>query len=308
VAEFDERDYGVDLDNSGELSRADTIAYSDEPGSMKLIGRAGVLQGHNRIHLEPGLFPESAEFFHSLRYLDISKEREVTQAPRVKEIRYSVKKRWYPPVILARFAADEIKEKAYTPDRPRWVRGNQEFGVSNALGWQYRGFIEDGDGDLRPQTHEELVFCVGCHSGIGATTDSNFSFARKIGDNEIGYLSGMTAYGGARSPLATSAQRLSPELHTVLKGYAAYFEHNGSLNDFRNLSADISGDLTAQSLRSLFWPSAGNAMLLNKAYRTIVQEQSYVRGRDAIISPLVYILRKVEKGAETGVTTPVEQP
>jgi hypothetical protein len=226
----------------------------------------------------------------------------------VKEVRYGVKKRWYPPVMLARFAADEIKEKAYTPDRPRWVRGNQEFGVSNALGWQYRGFIEDGDGDLRPQTHEELVFCVGCHSGIGATTDSNFSFARKLGDSEIGYLSGITAYAGASGSPTTSDQSLSPELHAVLKGYAAYFEHNRSLNDFRNLGADISGPLTAQRLQYLFWPSAGNAMLMNKAYRTIVQEQSYARGRDAIISPLVYILREVEKGEETGVTTPVEQP
>jgi hypothetical protein len=37
------------------------------------------------------------------------------------------------------------------------------------------------DGSLRPQSMEESTFCAGCHGGIGATTDSIFSFARKLG-------------------------------------------------------------------------------------------------------------------------------
>jgi hypothetical protein len=41
-------------------------------------------------------------------------------------------------------------------------------------------FIEDADGALRPQTHEELAFCVRCHGGVGTTRDGIFSFARKI--------------------------------------------------------------------------------------------------------------------------------
>ena len=187
------------------------------------------------------------------------------------------------------------------------VRGNQEFGVSNRLGWQYRGFIEDREGKLRPQTHEELVFCVGCHSGIGATSDSNFSFTRKLDDVETGYLSGVaTIYSDNTGLLARSEKKVSPEFAAILAGYAGYFEHNGSLNDFRNLGINVRGPLTAQRLQVLLWPDEKSAMLMNKAYRTIVQEQSFTRGRDAVTSPLVHILHDVEEGATTGVTMPVQ--
>ena len=202
-----------------------------------------------------------------MRYLDVSDEGDVIPASRVKEVRYSIKRRWYPRRVLARFAADEVKEKAYTPDRPRWVRGNQEFGVSNSLAWQYRGFIEDRDGWLRPQTHQELVSCVGCHSGIGATTDSNFSFARKITTGDAEYFA----------------------------GYATYLEQNHALNDYRSLSYDIRLPLDKQNIESFLWPDAENATLMNKAYLTIVQEQSYTKGRDATVSPLIYMRQQLEE-------------
>ena len=299
VAPFDEHEYGVDLDKNGRLNLTNSIVFSDQPGAMQLIGKAGQLQTHDRIHLEAGLFPESTEFFHSLRYLHVASNGEVTQAARVKEVRYSVKKRWHSPTQLARFAADEIKEKAYTPDRPRWVRGNQEFGVSNRLAWQYQGFIEDRDGDLRPQTHQELVFCVGCHSGIGATTDSNFSFARKFSDGQASYFVnaiGATNYAGAEHEVAP--------IYDLLAQYTGYIQQNHALNDFRNIKGDIRLPLDAQRMRSLLWSTAKNAVLKNKAYRLVVQEQSYTAGRDAIVAPLVYIHQELEEGTQTGVTIP----
>ena len=274
---FDEHIYGVDLDKNGELNKADTIAFRSQPGAMKLVGKAGELQRHSKVHLEPGLFPEFTEFYHSLRYLDVSENGGVVPAARVKELRYSIKKRWYPPTTLARFATDEAREKTYMPDRPRWVRGNQEFGVSNALAWQYQGFIEDKKGELRPQTHQELAFCVGCHGGIGATTDSNFSFPRKL-----------------------------TEADDMLAGYTAYLQHNHALNDYRNLDDDFHPPTDKQNIGALLWPDAESAMLKNKAYRIIVREQSYTRGRDATVSPLRHIRREFDKGESTGIETPVE--
>jgi hypothetical protein len=300
VEPFDENDYGIDLNRDGKLDRAHAIVFDGEPGSMKLIGRAGVLQGHGRIHLEPGLFPVSTEFFHSLRYLAVSESGEVRAAARMKEIRYSVKKRWYSPQELARFVAGEQRDKAYTPDRPRWVRGNQEFGVSNSLAWQYRGFIEDREGQLRPQTHQELVSCVGCHSGIGATTDSNFSFARKLTDGGSDYFS-----LDASSPVKTSKESASPEIEKFLDEYDFYFQTNGALNDFRNASVEVKLPVTRQDIRSYFWPGAEDAVRMNKAYRVTVQEQSYTQGREPLVSPPDTMLRDIEAGKKTGVKVPI---
>jgi hypothetical protein len=306
VPQFDEREHGVDLDNNGELNSADTIAYRGESGAMLLVGKAGELQSRGKVHLEQGLFPEFTEFYHSLRYLDVSVEGDVIPASRVKEVRYSIKRRWYPPAVLARFAADEIKEKAYTPDRPRWVRGNQEFGVSNRLAWQYQGFIEDRDGELRPQSHQELVFCVGCHSGIGATTDSNFSFARKLSAGDVEYFAGYTGKSFDRGSSGAAPYEVeSASLKGIVDGYATYLEENHALNDYRSLNYDAHLPVDRQDIGSLLWPDAEDAKLMNKAYRVIVQEQSYTKGRDATVSSLLYIRKELEKGEETGIEIPV---
>jgi len=297
---IDEKTFSVDLDRNGRLSETDTVAFSAEPGAMKLVGMAGRLQAIDKVHLEAGLFPEFTEFFHTLRYLQVNPEGGVTLAPRMKEVRHAIKKRWYFPAQLSGFANDEAKEKAYTPDRPRWVRGNQEYGVSNALAWQYHGFIEDAQGKLRPQTHEELVFCVGCHSGIGATTDSNFSFARKLGDGHGNYF----LHGGSVFPGSAAEYDTDPGVNDLLDEFAAYFEHNGAANDFRSRDVSFKPPLDIPQLRTLLWPSAEGALLLNKAYRLIVLEQSYTNGRDAIIDHLQFMHREVEEGAETGVEAP----
>jgi hypothetical protein len=272
-----------------------------------LVGKAGELQSYGKVHLEPGLFPVFTEFYHSLRYLDVSDEGNVIAASRVKEIRYSIKGRWYPRWMLARFAADEVKEKAYTPDRPRWVRGNQEFGVSNSLAWQYRGFIEDKDGWLRPQSHEELVSCVGCHSGIGATIDSNFSFARKLTTGDAEYFAG---YEGKSldegGPDAVPYEGESAALQSIVDGYATYIKQNGALNDYRSLDYDIRLPLDKQDIGSFLWPDAEKAMLMNKAYLIIVREQSYTKGRDATVSPPRYLRQQLEKDEKTGIEIPIE--
>jgi hypothetical protein len=77
------------------------------------------------------------------------------------------------------------------------------------------------------------------------------------------------------------------------------------VNDYRSLNYDVHLPLDKQDIGSLLWPDAENTKLMNKAYRVIVQEQSYTRGRDATVSPLLYIRQEFEKGEETGIETPI---
>jgi hypothetical protein len=174
------------------------------------------------------------------------------------------------------------------------------------LAWQYQGFIEDRAGWLRPQTHQELVFCVGCHSGIGATTDSNFSFARKLSAGDVEYFAGYTgkSLDKGRSR-AVPYEGESANLKSIVDGYATYLEENHALNDYRSLNYDVHLPVDKQEIGSLLWPDAENAKLMNKAYRVIVQEQSYTRGRDANVSPLPTIRREFEKDEKTGIETPI---
>ena len=77
-------------------------------------------------------------------------------------------------------AVTETLDQAQSSDSARDVPLG-ERGVYNGQGWFYQGFIEARDGSLRPQDYEETAFCVGCHGGVGATTDGDAAFSRKLG-------------------------------------------------------------------------------------------------------------------------------
>jgi hypothetical protein len=46
--------------------------------------------------------------------------------------------------------------------------------------WLMGGWIEDKNGNLRPQSEEEMAFCMACHGAISGTVDNTFSFWRKL--------------------------------------------------------------------------------------------------------------------------------
>jgi hypothetical protein len=48
------------------------------------------------------------------------------------------------------------------------------------------------------------------------------------------------------------------------------------------------------SIYPLITPSKERALALNKAYKLIVAEQSYIFGRDAVLKPAKNVLKKVE--------------
>lgn len=316
-APVDEAMLNADLDKDGRLGRATLIRYDWAPlqgRTMSYVGKARLELAAGRVHLAAGLFPEGTEFLHSVRYLDADDLGNVTMARRFKELRYTVKKSWYSYSDLKEMALKEVREKAVNPERTRQFAGNAEIGLSNGQGWTYQGFIEDRQGRLRPQSYEETAFCIGCHSGIGATTDGIFAFPRKFTERSFQngwYHWTQKGLAGTPEPLRRDGQ---PE-------YAHYLVHNGAADEFReNLEAilkffDGEGNLKPDAtnrLRSdisvLLLPSRQRALTLDKAYKAIVEEQSYVLGRDATVKPAVNVHRSIVIGTPSGIVQAVEGP
>ncbi|MGA9523898.1 MAG: hypothetical protein WBV82_20725 [Myxococcaceae bacterium] len=316
IPSTDETQLGVDLDGDGQLGTADKVKYRWTPGEgtpMTWVGAAQKLQDAGKVHLLAGLFPEGTELAHGVYYLDVVDGRP-TLAKRMKELRYMVKAAWlsYGDHELA--ATNETMEALEKPDATRRIEGNAEVGVGNRAGWRLQGFIEDADGALRPQTREEHGYCLGCHSGVAATDDSVFSFGRKLPDDAFqgGWFHGSQRdLRGLPEPLRADGQ---PE-------YAHYLQHNGAGDEFRANTEVLErfftsdGKLNEDALRALrsdistlLLPSPERALNLNKAYRVIVREQSFIRGRDATVAPSANVHRDLSTSEEeltTGITQPL---
>jgi hypothetical protein len=209
-------------------------------------------------------------------------------------------------------AAGEFKEKHDFPDRLRVIRGNLEAGVANDQGWFYAGMIEDAAGELRPQSYEELAFCVGCHSGIGATTDSSFAFPRKL---QAGNSHRDGWYHWSQKDLRGLPERIRSDGQPE---YAFYLASNGAGDEYRENPEvrarffDAAGRPKAEMLQrlrqdisELLYASPARALQLAKAYRVIVREQSFNKGRDPVITPLRNVHRQVDGGTPTGVEQPL---
>lgn len=281
IAPSDEAELGVDLDRDGTLAIATKVAFRWAPRrgeTMQWVGRARELQARGEAPLAAGLLPVGTEILHSVRYLDVDADGRVTMAARMKELRYARKRGWRSYGELEQAVAAETKEKHDHPDRLRQVFGDVEHGVLTGTGWVYQGFIEDRHGELRPQTFEESVFCVGCHSGVGATSDGIFSLARKPAAS--------TPDGGWQHPLQADATARAELRRRDGRGeIASWIEQSGAASD---------GPI----------PSRSRALALDVAYREIVRAQSFTAGRDAtIVAADAWDV--VPAGESTGITAPV---
>lgn len=317
IEPVDEQALGVDLDKNGVLGTARKIKFDWAPREgrdMRYVGQAQTMQEAGKIHLAAGLFPEGTEFLHSVRYLDVTEKGEVSMAPRMKELRYAVKRTWYSYGQLQSQAVQEAKEKDQFPDRLRQITGNAEVGLSNGQGWIYQGFIEDKAGNLRPQTYEENMYCMGCHGGIGATTDSNFSFPRKLADgtpNNAWLHTAQMRFKGMPEPVRADGEG----------EYSHYLQHNGAGDELRENQEillkffDAQGQLKPQALSELqsdisklIIPSPNRALALNKRYKIIVDEQRFIWGRDATLRPAENVHQIVEEGQLSGIEQPLAGP
>lgn len=248
-----------------------------------------------KLHIAPGLYPLGTEFLHSVRYIQPTKNN-VKLSNRMKELRYAKKIRWYNYWEQQQISDEEFREDDEYPDRVSIYPYYGEYGISNKRGWVYQGFIEDKKGELRPQNHEETLYCIGCHASIGAITDSTFAYPRKfafghwdkkglkdIVDKDNEYLNYLKNNNHAN------------EFRTNEEVYHKFFK-NGKLNlkEVKKIKTDIS---------YLLIPSKKRALLLNKAYKIIVDEQSYIYGRDAHIKPLVNVHKEVKQDESTHLTS-----
>lgn len=309
----DESSLGVDLDKDGQLAEARTVKFDWAPLEqrfMSYVGRAGELQQAGQVHLAAGLFPEGTEFLHSVRYIDLDEQGEVRLAPRMKELRYARKSSWYTYSELKGINDREGAERALDADILKSVPGDFERGLFSQ-GWVYQGFIEDSAGKLRPQSQEESLFCMGCHGGIGATTDTIFSYPRRL--SHEAYRQGW--YHWSQQGLRGIPE---PRLADGTYEYSRYLEVNGAGDEFRanteviqrffDEQGQLKSDLVEalhQDIGLLLLPSAQRALALNKAYRVIVKEQSFDQGRDATSVPPSNVHESVLQNQATGVARPV---
>jgi len=281
VEPVDERLLGFDLDGDGAL-RAGTTRIRRLP--PRYAGAA------HEVPLVAQAYPRGTELLHSVRYLD--PDAPTRMAAHMKELRYMRKVEDLDDWGRQRAYADEAEDKA--AGKLPVYQGDPEVGLLTPWGWQLQGYIEDARGALRVQTEEEHRFCMGCHGHLGVTIDQTFSFARKVPGadgwrhQDLRGLQDRPQVGHARPELATYFARVrggdetrsNEELRTRFFG-----EHREDL-----ARAAVGGD---RDLAWALYPSRARALALDKAYLAIVREQSFVRGRDALLAPATRVHAKI---------------
>ncbi len=319
IEPVDEKKYGVDLDQDGTLGTAEKVTFLwEKPDynattrklenfSMSYVGTPKAMLKSNEHLIAPGLYPVGTEFLHSVRYIDVNANDTVSMAPRMKELHYGKKMAWNNYGQLFNAADAEAKEKAAFPERLRNVGGNSEEGMQSGTGWIYQGFIEDASGELRAQNFEESLFCMGCHGGIGATTDTTFAFARKFDANST--MRDWYHWSQKEQPFKNLPE---PKREDGKGEYTLYLEANSAGDEFRANDEvmekffDANGTIKSvevakmqNDISHLIIPSTQRALELNKAYKIIVQEQSFIYGRDAHVGALQNVHEEVAPSTPT---------
>lgn len=310
----DEREFGSDLDGDGVLGTATRVAFVWPPKPGRPFGYVGQAAGLDRAKdgwPAAGLYPRGTEFLHSLRYLDVEGD-QVRMAARMKELRYMRKTRWLTYSDLQLAAEAEAREKEKQPDKLKRVLADVERGVGTGTGWLMQGFIEDAGGALRPQNVEETTACIGCHGGVGATTDSTFSFARKLAPGsapqEGWYHWRQHGLKGIPEPRRADGQGeyahwlaqvgAGDDYGTNDEVQARFFRRDGTLQPaaVKALAKDIS---------VLLVPSPRRALLLDRATLALVKAQRFERGRDVTVGAPPKVRARLEQDGATGISEAV---
>lgn len=190
------------------------------------------------VNLEKGVYPIGTEFAHPLHYVDVAADGQNsmisrfpgTRATRVKEIRYMYK--W-----------EDFRHYQFRPgdkEEGSVIYGNDNQGwIDNGAGWYLAGWIEDANGNLRPQKREEMMQCLGCHSavrktefpsftsGTGNTVDSTWALPRKFagaaGWKEMDYLGYLASTGVVADATPGRAVLGDPVNRGMAKGEFRHF-------------------------------------------------------------------------------------
>jgi len=307
IDDVDENIYGIDLNKNGILDKTNKVKYKWEPlrgFNMFYVGMAKIYQEEQKIFTRAGLYPKNTEFLHTVRYLDI-KNNSISLSNRLKELRYA--KKVYSPsyMDLSSTTIQANIEKEDDGDIHEVFKINPEIGISNGKGWRYLGFLEDKNGDLRPSTKEELIYCIGCHNNLGATTDTTFVFQRKLDSKEF--------QKGWYHWKQKSLKGLSePKRADGKYEYSYYLENNHAGDEFRENQEIIKKFFNSvgvlkkdeveklhKDITHLLMPSIKRAMQLNKTYKLIVEEQSFIYGRDTTMKPSKNIHKNLQENQTT---------
>ncbi|HWO17528.1 MAG TPA: hypothetical protein VNO30_02090 [Kofleriaceae bacterium] len=290
IEPVDERLGGADLDGDGALG--DGTARVRKLPRTYAGGAAGVA-------IVPQAFPLGTELLHSVRYLD--PDAPTVMAARLKELRYMRKIEDPDDWGRQRAYAEEAEDK--TAGKLPVYQGDFEVGLITPWGWQLQGYIEDKAGALRLQTDEEHRFCMGCHGHLGVTIDQTFSIARKVPGaagwrpQDLRGLADRPQVGHPAPELVVYFSRVQGGDETRSnEELRARFFPGGKLAEAELRRAAVGGD------RDLAWalvPTRARALALDKAYLAIVREQSFVRGRDAMLAPATRVHERITE-AGTG--------
>jgi hypothetical protein len=243
------------------------------------------------------VYPGGTEFLHSVRYVD--PDAPTLMATRMKELRYA-RKVQAPDSWRVQAVYEEEFENKQRGRLPLYA-GAPDVGLLNDFGWQLQGFIEDAEGRLRLQTQEEHLFCMGCHSNIGVTVDQTFAFPRKVPGKEgwrhqdLRGIPDVPQMGHVKPEVLTYFERVQggDEFRANDEILARFFP-GGTLDEATVRRAAKGGD---KDLAFLLTPSRERALALDKAYRALVREQSFTKGRDTLIAPPKNVHPAVENGS-----------
>lgn len=275
---LDETAVGLDLDGDGTLE-PEVHALRGLP--THYVGAAA------EVPVVRGTYPMGTEFVHSVRYLDPDAPAMI--ATRMKELRYMRKER--DPQrrhYVALYAAEaDDKEKGVLPR----YGGNAKTGLLNPFGWRIQGYIEAEDGRLRLQTYEEHMFCMGCHSSIGVTADSTFSFGRKVPG-----ASGWAYQNVDDVPDVPQVGHVQGEIQTYLERVGGGDELRANTEMLARFFNDGAPDTKGELLPALIAPSRERALALNKAYWALVKAQGFALGRDTLLAPPQNVHPKIDNG------------
>lgn len=274
---------GTDLDGNGAL----------EPAVSTIVRQPNYVGDASESTVYDMLYPEGTAFLHTVRYVNVDENGEISVSPRMKEVRYMVKKKFLTMGQLKGRYYLERKEKHF--ENLPYANDYGAEGVSNKHGWTLLGFIEDAQGNLRQQNHEEQFFCTGCHKSVGSIIDETFSFPRKLaGVDGWGYInlkdiSDVPNIGEQKGEFLTYLERVGggDEFRQNQEMLERWFNEDGSV--------DVQKVQAQPSIYELITPSPRRALDMNKAYRTIVQEQSFIYGRDATLVEASNVLSEVDE-------------
>ncbi|MGE0395353.1 MAG: hypothetical protein AB7T06_01405, partial [Kofleriaceae bacterium] len=265
---------------SREVYRENLAILEDAIASTSRALPATFVGGAADVAVTRHLYPAGTEFLHTLRYLD--PDAPSFAARRMKEVRYMRKAEFLDrDAIVAAYKTLETDPLPYS--------GDPLVGLGNSFGWQFQGWIEDARGWLRGQTHEELTFCMGCHTGLGVTVDQTFAFARKLPGPDGWRVQDLRGIWDAPQ-VGHTAPEYATYLARVRGGDELRANDEMIARFFRDGAPDTAAiDATRSDISKLVLPSRARAFALDRAYLANVIEQSYVWGRDAIASPVSHV-------------------